>query len=118
MPERERAQNVPSVEGAATQPPSSRRVRPARSTSQSSMLSAPSAIANTSDITLRPALPAPGRFGRSRTNRCANSSTPSRAASIATSINPASDTTRSSSNLTCTPSSPTGPSSCTTKVTS
>ena len=37
--------NVPSVDGAAIQPPSSRRVRPARSTSQSSMQSAPSAIA-------------------------------------------------------------------------
>jgi len=70
--------NVPSVEGAATQPPSSRRVRPDRRTSQSSMLSAPSAIAKISDITLRPALPAPGSFGRSRTNRCADSSIPSR----------------------------------------
>jgi hypothetical protein len=82
------------------------------------MLSAPSAIANSSDITLRPALPAPGRSGRSRTNRCASPSIPSRAASVATSIKPASETTRSSSNLTRTPSSPTGPSSCTIRVTS
>ena len=37
--------NVPSVDGAGIQPPSSRRVRPARSTSVSSMLSAPSTIA-------------------------------------------------------------------------
>ena len=110
--------NVPSVDGAAIQPPNSRRVRPARSTSVSSMLSAPSAIAKTSDMTLRPALPAPGRFGRSRTSRCASDSIPSRAASVATSITPASDTTRSSSKLTRTPSNPTGPSSCTNKVTS
>src|SRR3954470_2318211 len=82
------------------------------------MLSAPSAIANNSAITLRPALPAPGRLGRSRTNRCANSSIPSRAASVAKTIKPASETTHSSSNLTCTPSSPTGPSSCTIRVTS
>jgi hypothetical protein len=82
------------------------------------MLSAPSAIAKISDITLRPALPAPGRLGRSRTNRCASSSIPSRAATVAASISPASETTRSSSNFNCTPSSPTGPSSCTIKVTS
>jgi len=37
--------NVPSVEGAGSQPPSNRRVRPARNTSQSSIESAPSAIA-------------------------------------------------------------------------
>jgi hypothetical protein len=79
---------------------------------------APSAIAKISDITLRPALPAPGNLGRSRTNRCADSSIPSRAASVAKSISPASETTRSSSNSTRTPSGPTGPSSCTTKVTS
>jgi hypothetical protein len=37
--------NVPKVERAGSQPPNSRRVRPARSSSQSSMQSAPSAIA-------------------------------------------------------------------------
>jgi hypothetical protein len=105
--------NVPSVEGAATQPPSSRRVRPERSTSQSSTESAPSTIAKTSDITLRPAPAAPGRSGRRRTQRWARSSIPRRAASVAASAIPASETTRSSSNLTCTPSSPSGPSSCT-----
>ena len=51
--------NVPSVDGAGTHPPSNRRVRPARSTPQSSTLSAPSSIANTSAITLRPAFAAP-----------------------------------------------------------
>jgi hypothetical protein len=37
--------SVPSVEGAGSQPPSSRRVRPARNRPQSSMLSAPRSIA-------------------------------------------------------------------------
>jgi hypothetical protein len=110
--------NVPSVEGAGSQPPNSRRVRPARSTSVSSMLSAPSTIANTSAITLRPAFAAPGRSRRSRSSRAANPSIPSRCATIATNITPASETTRSSSNSTRKPSSPTAVSSCTTKVTS
>src|SRR6266536_2783424 len=110
--------NVPSVEGAATQPPNRRRVRPERSTSESSMLSAPSAIANTRLITFRPALRAPGRSGRSSTNRSTRPSSPNRCASVAASATPASDTTRSSSKTTRTWSSPTGPSSCTIKVTS
>src|SRR3954449_2369930 len=118
MPERERAQKRPSVDGAGSQPPNRRRVRPARSTSASSMLSAPSTIANTSAITLRPALAAPGRSRRSRTSRPASASTPSRPASVATNAIPASLTTRSSSNSTCRPSSPTAVSSSTTKVTS
>src|SRR6266498_2133748 len=110
--------NLPSVEGAATQPPKRRRVRPERSTSASSMLSAPSAIANTRLITFRPALRAPGRSGRNRTNRSTRPSIPNRCASVAASATPASDTTRSSSKTTRTRSSPTGPSSCTIKVTS
>ena len=59
------------------------------------MLSAPSTIANISAITLRPAFAAPGRSRRSRTSRPANASIPSRSASVATSITPASETTRS-----------------------
>jgi hypothetical protein len=69
--------NVPSVEGAATLPSSADR-RPERSTSQSSMLSAPSTIAKIGVITLRPALAAPTRSPR-RTHRAANDSIPSRA---------------------------------------
>ena len=49
------------------------------------MLSAPSTIANSSAITLRPALAAPGRSRRSRTSRPASASIPSRCASVATS---------------------------------
>jgi hypothetical protein len=82
------------------------------------MLSAPSTIANSSAITLRPEFAAPGRSARSRTNRPASASIPSRWASVATSATPASDTTRSSSNTTRSASSPIGPSSCTMKVTS
>jgi hypothetical protein len=110
--------NVPSVEGAGIQPPSSRRVLPARKISQSSMLSAPSTIANTSAITLRPAFAAPGRSSRSRTSRPASTSMLNRLASVATSVTPASETACSSSNSTRRPSSPTGSSSCTLKVTS
>jgi hypothetical protein len=71
-----------------------------------------------SAITLRPALPEPGRFERSRTSLCANASIPSRPARLATSITPASQTARSSSKPTCRASSPTGSPSCTMKVTS
>ena len=67
------------------------------------MLSAPSTIANSTAITLRPALAAPGRSRRSRTSRPASASIPSRCASVATSAIPASETTRSSSNSTRTP---------------
>jgi hypothetical protein len=59
--------NVPNVDGAGIQPPNSRPVRLPRSTPVSSMLSAPSTIANSSAITLRPVLAAPGRSRRSRT---------------------------------------------------
>jgi len=61
--------NVPSVDGAATSCPSSASVRPARSTSQSSMQSAPNAIAETSVITLRPGFAAPPRSPRSTRQR-------------------------------------------------
>src|SRR5207247_242791 len=100
------------------QPPRRRRVRPERSISASSMLSAPSAIAKSKPITFRPALRAPGRCGRSSTKRSTKSWIPNRCASVAASAIPASDTTRSSSKTTRTRSSPTGPSSCTIKVTS
>jgi hypothetical protein len=116
MPEAERAQNVPIVDGAATLPSSADK-RPERRTSQSSMQSAPKTIANSRLITLRPTLAAPTRSPR-RTNRPASASIPSRAASVATSTIPASDTARRSSKTTCTRSSPSGPSSCTMKVTS
>ena len=69
-------------------------------------------------MTLRPALAAPARSPRSRTRSPASASIPSRCARVATSITPASETTRSSSNSTRNAFSPTSPSSCTTKVTS
>ena len=116
--ERERAQKRPQRRGrrdpAAQQParaPGAQRVAVVDAV-------APSTIAKTSDMALRPALPAPGRLVRSRTGRCASASTTSARRASAASISPASKTTRSSSNLTRTPSSPTGPSSCTIKVTS
>jgi len=67
--------------------------------SQSSMQSAPSAIALTSVITLRPGLAAPARSPRS-TRASTNCSIPKRRASNAGSITPAFATTRSSSNTT------------------
>ena len=82
------------------------------------MLSAPSTIANKSAITLRPAFAAPGLPRRNLTSRPASASIPSRPASVATTITPAFETARSSSNLTCRPLNPTGSSSCTLKVTS
>jgi hypothetical protein len=45
VPERKRAQERPERRRRRVQPPSSRPVRPARNTPQSSMLSAPSTIA-------------------------------------------------------------------------
>ena len=54
------------------------------------MLSAPKTIAYSSAITLRPAFAAPRRLLRSRTASWASASTPSRCASVATSIAPAS----------------------------
>jgi hypothetical protein len=97
MPNVNARSNVPSVEGAGIQPPSSRRVRPKRRISQSSMLSAPSTIANGTAITLRPAFAAPGRLRRNRVNLAANASIRSRLASVATSITPVAETARSSS---------------------
>jgi hypothetical protein len=109
--------NVPSVEGAATGWPSTSPVRPARSTSQSSMQSAPNAIAEISVMTLAPAFAAPGRSPRP-TVSSTSASIPSRSASVAQSTIPASATAHSSSNSTATPSNPTGCSCCTMKVTS
>jgi hypothetical protein len=85
--------------------------------SQSSMQSAPSAIAETSVMTFAPAFAAPGRSPRS-TVRSTSISIPRRCASVAVSTLPASATARSSSNSTVTPSNPTGASACTMKVTS
>ena len=79
VPERERAQERPQRrrrrQPAAQQPAACAR-RAARRVS--SMLSAPSTIANSSAITLRPALAAPGRSRRSRTRLPASASIPSR----------------------------------------
>jgi hypothetical protein len=85
--------------------------------SQSSMQSAPSAIAETSVMTFAPAFAAPARSPR-RTVSSTSASMLKRWASVEHSTAPASATARSSSNATCTPSSPTGPSSCTMQVTS
>ncbi len=71
-------------------------MRPLRSTSQSSMQSAPSAMAASSVITLRPGLAAPAASPRS-THSSTSASIPSRAATVAGSTSPASATARSSS---------------------
>jgi hypothetical protein len=112
VPERERRRNVPSVDGAATRWSSSSAVRPDRSTSQSSIESAPSTIAEISVITFDPALAAPIRRP-SPTNRSISAAIPNRAASVAANTTPASETARRSSKATRTRSGPTGPSSCT-----
>jgi hypothetical protein len=109
--------NVPSVDGAATRWPSTAPMRPERTMSQSSIESAPSSIAEINVITFEPALAAPARCPR-RTHRSTRRSIPSRTASVATSTTPASATARRSSKRTSIPSNPTGPSSCTMKVTS
>jgi len=85
--------NVPKVEGAITRCPSTLAVRPARNTSQSSMQSAPSAIADTNVITSAPPLPAPSRSPRS-TRSSTSASIPSRPASVAVNTIPASATAR------------------------
>jgi len=82
------------------------------------MLSAPSTIAKINAITLRPAFAAPGRSRHNRTRRPAEASIPNRSESDATNANPASWTARASSNSTRRPSSPTGSSCRTIKVTS
>jgi hypothetical protein len=94
VPERKRAQKRPRRRRRRQPAAPNRRVRPALSTSQSSMLSAPSTIAYSSAITLRPTFAAPGRSPRNLTSCCASASTPSRPASVASSITPASETTR------------------------
>ena len=62
MPERERAQERAQRRGRRDPMTQHRRVWPERSTSQSSMQSAPSAIAEHIVITLRPGFAAPGRI--------------------------------------------------------
>jgi hypothetical protein len=91
--------NVPSVEGAIARCPSTAPVSPARSRSQSSIESAPAAIAWTSDSTLRPGLAAPGR-APSSTVSSTSRSRPSRALNVAVNSKPAFATSRSSSNST------------------
>jgi hypothetical protein len=68
-------------------------------------------------MTFAPTFAAPGRSPKS-TDSSTSASMPSRRASVAVNTIPASATARSSSNATVTPSNPTGPSSCTMKVTS
>ena len=91
--------NVPSVDGATTRWPRTAAVWPERSTPQSSMQSAPSAIALIIVITLRPGFAAPARSPRS-TRASTSASIPNRPASSAGSNTPAFATTRSSSNTT------------------
>jgi hypothetical protein len=91
VPERELAQERARRRGRGQPAAHSRRVRPARSSSQSSMQSAPSSIAYTSAITLRPAFAAPGRSRRNRTIRTATRSIPNLCANVATSAIPASE---------------------------
>jgi hypothetical protein len=87
MPERERAQERRKRRRAGIQPPSSRPVRPARSTPPSSMLSAPSAIANSSAITLPARVGGPGPVaGAAARDSSANASIPSRSARVATGV--------------------------------
>ncbi len=105
--------NVPSVEGAIGRCPSTASVRPARNRSQSSIESAPSSIACTSEITLRPGRAAPGR-PPSLTAPSTRASIPSRRPSVTASMIPAPATTRSSSNTT----SDRSDRSCTMRVTS
>ena len=91
--------NVPSVDGAIARCPRTASVRPALSTSQSSMQSAPSSIAWISESTLRPGRDAPGRLPRS-TAASTSASIPSRRPSVTASMIPALTTTRSSSKTT------------------
>jgi hypothetical protein len=117
MPGRKAAQECPNVDGVATGPPSSAPVRPARTMSQSSIESAPSAIAYSSVITLRPRVSRAG--ARAQTDESVDQRLdPNLAASAATRAIPAFATARSSSKRTPTPFNPTGPSACTMKVTS
>lgn len=81
---------VPNVDSAATVCPSTTRVWLDRNTSQSSMQSAPSAIADTSGIALRPGFAAPAQSPRS-TVCSTRPSIPSRSASTAGSTTPAGD---------------------------
>lgn len=90
---------VPRVEGAATRWGRTADVWPERSTSQSSMQSASSAIAQSIVATLAPGLAAPGRSPRS-THSSTNCSIPNRPSSAAGTITPALATARSSSKTT------------------
>ena len=91
------------------QPAGSRRVRPARSTPVSSMLSAPSTIAYSSAITFAARVgPPPAGLAAAAPDAPPAPQITSRWASVATSITPASATTHSSSKRTRTPSVPTG----------
>ena len=65
-PHRKLRRNVPRVEGALTMHPSTEEVRPARSTSASSMQSPPASAEATSVSILSPALARPGASPRSR----------------------------------------------------
>ncbi len=112
--------NVPSVEGASTRWPTTRLVSPTRSTSQSSIESAPSSIACTSDSTFAPA-PDPAERSASETDSSTRRSTPSRSQSVAASTTPALATIRSSSKTASNRSNPRPPrpaESVTIKVTS
>ena len=90
---------VPRVDGAITSCPSTLPVDPERSTSQSSMHSAPATMACTKVATLRPGRACPGRSPRS-TSSSAQATRFSRSERVATSARPAPATARSSSKVT------------------
>jgi len=94
---------VPRVEGAIALWPSSASLAPLRSTSASSIESAPATIAWISVSTLRPGRVAPAR-SPSRTVLSTRDSIPRRLLSVATISSPALATRRSSSNSTPTES--------------
>ena len=100
---------VPSVEGAIALWPSSASVAPPRSTSVSSIESAPAAIAWIRVSTLRPGRAAPAR-SPSRTILSTICSMPSRLLKVAIRTSPALAISRSSSNSTPTESGRTDPS--------
>src|SRR5712691_7203412 len=118
MPEAERAQEGAERRGRHHAVSKQRLGAPARSTSQSSIESAPSAIACTSEQTLRPGFAAPARWPRS-TIWSTSRSRPSRLIRVLVNITPALATRRSSSNSTATESGRTATSECfTMRVTS
>jgi len=81
--------NVPSLDGART-PVNSRSIAPCRSTSMSSMESAPTTIPATSEVTFSGAfaVPDPVRVRCSASRSCS----PARPANLSTGDNPAHDT--------------------------